>query len=454
MFRDNYFIIKFLFISLIFLFTIFSVENAKLFYPYFSNVITEYIQDVDNPFRDEKWHYLDLCFILFYVLFVVKVFEKIKSKKLIHHFKIIFLIKILFVFFLVTYYEKNALLDEKYYFDILYNNKIYFWHYNDLSITNISNRTAFFLNIINILFFFVPKTWFGMKFILCVTYIYSVFMILKIYQIFRGDKNIIFFLYLVAFFPSFFLFSSYLTKEIISIPLLLTSFFLFCNMVTIKKLNYFFIFLMILLILLFIRWWVAMPFILSLMITAAYYLKLNKNFLYLLFLCLFALSIFIFMDNHIFNLTYKYLLGRAVASHTLLNLPSYTGQEVKSLEFLDIILYYLKESFFYILNFNFTNINYILFNFENLFLIFFTINAFFQNNNHKLNYLIVFIFIYLILFSILHAVSNTHLNFGTSLRFSVQVKIFYLLIIFLYNKDFISWFISYLSLKLSILKKN
>ena len=435
-------ILDIVFVLFLFALSLVSIEYNKNSYPYFANIITTYIQNIDNPFIIDRHHYFDISAVLLISILFVCILNYFEKTKINTDLKIVFLIKCFFTFFFVSFYENENILDQVHYFDLIYNDKSYAWHYGDLENFNYQNRSFFFIWLLKIIFFIFPKTWFGLKLILCILFIINIYLSLKIYCFFENNNQKIF-IYVISFIPSFFIFSSFLTKEIFTLPLILFSCYFFLALKKNKNFLSFFFFCLSLLFLFLLRWWVFVSLFIPLIIFFIKDLLQIKSIkvcvLYLFFI--YILSFIILHNIEIDKLKFL-IINKMIELHSLLNLSEYEGRYHGSYDFINLIKYYSSESIKFIFNFKFSlkNLMHYPFILESFILIFLIVVSFFEKPKKILFYEFTFIILlYLIIFAFIHVIANANLNYGTTIRFSIQYKLIFVLILLIKNQNFLNY---------------
>lgn len=454
-FLNNGIILNFV-ILLLFIFSIISIHYNKDFLVYFQNVVTVYIQDIDFPYLDQRENFFDLSLVFIIIGIFFYLLNYFKKYKIIFHLKNIFLIKLFFLFFIVTFYESNFGLDQTQYFDIIYNNKTFVWHYGNLEKFSLENSAFFFINFFKILFFLLPKTWFGLKFLLAIFYTLTTFLLFKLYETINEKENINFtILYIISFFPSFFIFSSFLTKDILIYPLIISSIIFLIKYFRANNINFLLYCFILIFFLFLLRWWIGFSLLLSslvfiFLLKLEYLKKIQIKFI--LFI-LFVIGIFIYeiiINNNNLILNRAYAIAN-ISSYLNISIADQNFSEIKNI-FDYLLIYIPKQILFYFANFNFNKLSYLIINLENLLLILLLIpfiKNYFKYSKIKKKFFIFLLFFYLLI-SFFYILSNTHLSFGTTARYALQYKLLLLILLI----DFVIIYLNnFLFQKLQTVKK-
>lgn len=443
----------FFFITLItFCLGFFIIENFKNFIPLYENTITDYIQDDDIPFFKDAYIFFDISYGLFLFVIIFKLLDFVKDSFLNTNLKILWIIKNFFSFFIILLYEKNGSLDQVSFFDIIYNEKVWFYHFGyienffSISLAYATNNYLLIYNYFNIFLF---NTWFGTKVITNIFFLIIIFFSYRIYLKFNNENSKLIF-YSFGFFPSLFLFSSIMTKDVILVFYLIISFYSFLNIdLNYKKdIKYYFVIIICIILISLIRYWVgiftllayAIPLLSKLLIINLK--KHNHFFILSLFVCLFSFVIFFFETNLWNNFQIQYIIeqfGRIhnwhYFDHLDYNIMGVNAENIKDFYLKD----YWKMMFLTIFNPSLNSLNELKFYpfiFEGLFILFMIIYSFgskeiiFDKN-------IFFLILFILFYATIYAYFGTQMNTGTSLRYSLQVRyILYVYLISINIKNF------------------
>ena len=97
-------------------------------------------------------------------LFIFCLINKWKNIILSFHFKIIWIVKSFFSFFLIMLYEQEEGLDQMNYFYLVINNITWTWHFGNLdNLIDINNTTVNFLLFMKAINFIFDQSWFMQK---------------------------------------------------------------------------------------------------------------------------------------------------------------------------------------------------------------------------------------------------------------------------------------------------
>lgn len=434
---NNYFF--FTFVLLIFFFiNLFLLNYSDFFFILSENIVFK------NLFKDNKdlltnsklnlnlisefYTSLIILTIFCYSLKFIKISKKIKFNLLV-----IFILKYLIMLFLGTVYEvyNNNILDQ-HIFNLLADSdyKLFSSYKHDYSymVTNFNNN--FFIIFIKILKFFSLNSIFVLKTIFIYFNIITLFFFIKIFNIY-SKKNTIILLYILAFVPSVIYSTSVLSKDTIILLILSIFFYFFLNNFTShkKKLDMKTIIILFFCLLLLLSLRIPIGVIIISTIFIFFYLSflmMNKeiNFYKVLsFATPFLLGIFFIKEYEFQNFIFSNF-ERINNIHQGKMISNDITNFFDLLKNLPLLYFY---SIFNPFVEQVGNYKAILFILENLIIIIFLL---FNLKNITLNKFSIFIFSIIFVYMNAYAIFG-YVNFGTTLRHSIQIKL--LLIIFLFT---------------------
>tara|TARA_Y100000590_G_scaffold457581_1_gene610509 strand:+ start:5284 stop:6663 length:1380 start_codon:yes stop_codon:yes gene_type:complete len=453
--KNNIFIII---ISILF-FTITHIIITEFGYNinYFEKNINNFLTPGNLPTLKEIIFYNDLSINLILFLSIYFLLDKFDPDHG-YHLKIIWIIKNYCSLFLAMIYEFYTGLDQTVYFNMVINNLNYYHHFGDISrIFDLNNSTVNLLFPLRIVNFIFTDSWFVHKIFYNILYISIIIISLKILKKnFPDFKNNILILYIFAFWPSLFFFSSFITKDLLII-FFLTLFFY--NVLNFKKTKNKFISIFIistsLMFIYSLRDWIFVSIIIGAVIYILYYFiskKLKNPHLILIMASMLILYLIfyseLYSDYH-FKI-YTSIFERIAWEHEN-NRNFYDTLFINAGEKEELIYKYPTAIFKTIFNpflDKITNPKLLLFIFENLLfiiLILISLKNLRNFNNSSLFFLLVFL-------TITHAyLPIGYMNSGTTARYALQAKYPLLLIIIIINKDLLNnldrKFKNYFSLK-------
>ena len=468
-----FFIFSFLCLFIfIYIYDIFLNENFFNYnFHYKSNVLDLYALQDHTQLLKSHFNYnifIDLSLgILLANYILIKIPQIIKNKTTSFHLQIIWLLKIFFIFTVFSVYERNLLLDQNIFFMGAINNFEAF-EFLDFKNKYISKTlsSAFLLYLLKILNLFFFNSWFSFKVFLTLLYLITIIYSFKTIELFLKKNNVVF-LYILSFVPSFFYSSSLIVKDILILPLIVIFFFSFFKLFF--KLNkkelikiLLIIFFSIFAIGLF-RFWIALSCLLCILVFSIYLLisktkqyinKSNfKNFYFVIFL---FFLFFIFLS----------LIEEAIKLHSYLQFQisdSYRNFTVNKNYNSGLNLFYGIESykdflfkipklyFYSVFNPFLENIfhfKYFLLIFENLiFCILIILTFFIKKFPKKIKLLLVVYLTYIFIFVNIYMFVS-YASIGTGFRYSAQLKIPLLVLIFILNNEKLDSYFLFLSKKL------
>lgn len=437
--RYTYFFFYFLFFSLTIL-ILYLFNSVK----YYENSVTDVI-DLASPFLKNNSFYNDLTISLIFFLFFFYFIDKYSENYLSLHFKIIWTFKNFFSFFLIQIYENYAGLDQVHYFYIVSNNIQWHYHFGNLNkLIDFNNSTINFLFFIKIINFIFNNSWFMQKLFQNLLYIGSIIFIYKTIadKNFRLKNNILI-LYLLAFLPSIFFFSSLITKDFLILFSLSIIFYTFLCYDNLNKKKIFIIISILSLICIFLlRWWVAFAIIISFLIY--FVLLIIDKFIckskYLIFITLSSFAILFFLYSTFYSEIsiniYTFIFERIKVEH-LYNPNFYNVLFINAGTKYEVLNLYPLALFKTLFNpfiddiFSFKKI---IFSIENLFIFIFLLLSIKNLKKNFFDKLIVLISFLIIICHVYLPIG--YLNSGTTLRYALQAKLALMIILFILNKDF------------------
>ena len=405
-------------------------------------------------FKADYYKYLDLSILAIIGYSIYLLIEKTKiPKKITEKIKFIWLIKLLFIAFIIPLYEINFSTDSDQYFRAAVYTDYYSekYKYNAYHFPNYFSNT-FLIILIKLVNFFTFNSWFALKLFLGILYLKIIIDFCQIY-FFYNKKYPTLSVFIIAFMPSLLLYSQLILKDIFIIFLLSHIFKeIIFSRFSMKNLNYIKIVFLVLAsaTIFFLRSWVFyslfLAFISALLVNSNFFKNLKKyiykNFVKSLFFLTFFYFVFLIFFDQIFkeifievfrqkilitgnpeeNLNYDALYGVNNFSELLMRYP-----------------YLLFKSYFNPFLKEILNIKYTLFVFENLLILVLLLVSYKDLfRNYKINSLLInFVLILGILYSV-----NNFINSGMAIRYSLQYKIFLIFSCFYYNPKIENYLIS------------
>ena len=412
---------------------------------YFEKNITDILVLGDYPFLKEIYIFNDLTLSLVIFLFIFCLINKWKNIILSFHFKIIWIVKSFFSFFLIMLYEQEEGLDQMNYFYLVINNITWTWHFGNLdNLIDINNTTVNFLLFMKAINFIFDQSWFMQKLFQNLLYLGTLLFIYKTLSNLNSKfTNNIFTLYLLAFTPSFFFFSSLITKDILILFLLSIILFIFFSYRNLKKKKTMIIITMLSLAYIgLLRWWVSFSIVISFVIIL--YVRLIEKFTnsnkYLVFISLNSILFLFFFYSTIYtdnaHKIFPLIFNRITVEH-LYPIKEYSNHFINSGTKFEVLKLYPSALFKTIFNpflkdiFNFKLIIFIIENVIILFFLIFSIKNFKKKFFNKL----VFPLSFFIIISHFYLFIG-YLNSGTTVRYALQAKLFLIFFIIIMNDDF------------------
>ena len=404
----------------------------------------------DEPFNKFYIIFFDISFslLVFYIIFIYFFKLYLNDNNEIFHIRIIWIFKCFISLFFIIFYELKFGLDQNTYFFLSVNKVNIFSDNFGLGHMSIYPNFASNSNVVNLLRyinFFTLNSWFCLKIFFALMSVITIINFYKIIGTLYGEKKIIT-LYLLCFLPSFFIFTSIITKD--AIILFLTS-FVFLKIIEFDKnkiLNAAYIFLFLSLIFMF-RKWVSLFIICSLISTwfIIYFYRIKIKYRFALYcLVLFcAILSFDYLNSRLiltetkdlFAVFYRYIMAQnflqgyidvsslnTIESSTCLSCSGSRSLINKS-NLLEILVLYPKMMFMSIFSpfiFDFRKLSYLIPILENFGVLILLVVATFNLNKKHLIYYFYLINLTLI-FTICYAVIN-YLNIGNSFRYSLFMR--------------------------------
>lgn len=419
------------------------IYNYGSIIPYYEKNITDVLINEDIPTLKNINVFNDLSISLIVFLFVFLLIDKFTDSYLHFHLKLIWMIKCFASFFLALIYENYSGLDQITYFNIVINDPGYTFFFGQVGkLFDLNNPTVNFLFPIKLINFIFNDSWFMQKLFQNLLFLLSIIFFVKlIIKINTDFKNNIFIVYLVGFLPSFFIFSSFITKDMIII-FMLSLIFYSLNVLddTFKyKLKNFFILIFALTYIYLLRWWIAFAFVIPFVVTIfiKFSKKITKNNHYLLLILAFISTIFLFYFSNFFAenslFIFTEIFERIKVEHSYPR-ESYDTLFINVGEKFELLYLYPLALFKTVFNpfiFDIHNPRLLLFSLENFILVILLILSL-RNFQSNFNYKIFFIIsLFLIICHIYIPIG--YLNSGTTARYCLQAKFPLLIYIVLMN---------------------
>jgi len=396
-------------------------------------------------FKANYFKYLDFSFLIIISYTIFKFIEKIKiSKKIINNLKFIWLIKLLFIILIIPLYEINFSTDSDQYFRAAVFTDFYSekYRFNAYHFPNEFSNT-FLIIIIKIINFFTFNSWFALKLFLGIIYLKILVDFCQIH-FFYTKKYPTFSIFIVAFTPSFLLYSQLILKDIFIIFLLSHIFKeIIISNLSIKKLTFSKILILVLafITIFFLRYWVFWVLIIAIVLsyiisTNFFKILLNfisKNLIKSMFVICAGYFIFLIFYDQIFREILTNIFRQQIlkSGNSAENLSTEALNGINNFgELIFRYPYLIFKSYFNPFLNEILNWKYTLFVFENLLILLLLLTSYqtliynYKKNCLLINYIIILGFLYSI---------NNFLNPGSALRYALQYKIFLIMSFFYFN---------------------
>jgi len=447
MYNIKNFYILLLFTIIILSLTFFLIYNFGSSVPYYEKNITDTFLLVDNPSLKNLSIFNDLSvsLIIFLSIFILIGYKF--SKKIYTHIQLIWVIKCFTSFFLMLIFEYFNGLDQTSYFNFVINNSSYAHHFGNLDkYIDVKNSTVNFLTPLKIINFIFRDSWFVQKLFQNVLYLGVIILTyLTLIKLNYKFKNNIFIIYFISFIPTFFLFSSFITKDFIILFLISLIIHSIIKLKVDKKKNIIITTLLILFSIIFIyllRPWIAYAILiaLSLNLILIFLNKISNGMgLLHIFTILLISILWIFygeVPGEILPEIYYSLFNRFSTEH-FYPVSIYDTLFINAGEKIDIIKLAPKAIYKFFLN-PFVGeifiLKYTIFSIENIvyFILFlFSIINLKKNEFEKIFFIIILFFILTCIYSLIG-----YLNTGTTLRYGMQAKLPLIIVLIFFNYNF------------------
>ncbi len=422
---------------------IISLFGENIFY--YENNLHNFLIPENQPNLKEKYFLNDLSINLLVFVSLLFLIDKLFAENESFHYKIIWIIKNYCSLFLAIIYESSTGLDQTVYFYLTINNLDYYHHFGDLSkLFDLNNPTVNLLFPLKSVNFIFNNSWFAHKIFLNIIYMLILFFTIKSIKKISPDLNdSIILIYAIAFWPSLFFFTSFITKDIFVIFFISLIFYSLVSFERGKKKIVYLISIIVSIFFIYIlRWWVALSIIIALTFYCANYFIskiFDKSYLFLTFL-IFLTSYFIFYGDFYSNYEFD-LFTRAFER---IKVEHFSDKNIYSDLFInvgekyDFFYYYplalFKTVFNPFLN-NFNNPKLYIFIIENCLLFVFLILSIknFTTINKSTFFLLILFFILINIY-----IPLGYLNAGTTARYALQAKYCLLIYLILSNKKLIT----------------
>jgi hypothetical protein len=463
-----FFIISLFFLFLlIFIYDIYLTENFFNYnFHYKSNVLDYYaidnrLQLLQSMFDYNFFFDLSLALLLSNYIFI-NIPKIIKDYKTAYHLQIIWIIKIFFIFTVISIYERSTVLDQNVYFLASINNFEFldFLDFKNKFIGNHSANTIFvyFFKILNLFFL---DSWFSIKIIVTTFYLITIFYSFKIIKLFTKTHNVLF-LYIMSLMPSLIYTSSIVNKDMIILPCLLI--FFYYSFITIindnkndKKKFIMIIFLTIGIISLF-RYWIAAACLFCITVYAFYLLIYSiKNWIkqsqhkifYFTILLLILFFIFLSISEEMIKLQsyLQHLISDSYRNYQSNNFHSNGINLFNDIKNYNEFFLKLPILFFYSIFSPFVEklgeLKYTILILENILIITFVFLSFFKIKKlRNIDSLLILILSFIFIFMITHMFTG-YANIGTGYRYSTQAKVPLVIVLIILNKEKIEYLLSF-----------
>ena len=388
--------------------------------------------------------YNDLSITLVVFLSIFFLIDKFCNENAKFHLKIIWIVKNFISFFLILIYENSHGLDQISYFNFVINNTKDILHFGNLEkLIDINNPTVNFLLPLKIVNFIFNDSWFMQKLFQNLLYLGIVILLLKILIIVEEKlKDNVVVIYFFSLLPSFFLFSSLITKDVLIVFMISVCFYSIFSIRKLSKKNILLFMLSILALsyIYLLRYWVTAALTIALLSFISFKLirfcKIKS--VYSFYFALMLIGAYYLFHSTIYNdvsfRIYTEIFERIKVEHFFPE-QNYEKLFVNAGTRFDVLLLYPEALFKTIFN-PFLDKMYkpslLLFSLENLIilsLLFLGIRNLYKLNDETLSMLIFIIIVSHFYLPI------GYLNSGTTLRYALQAKVFLLFIVIFLNSD-------------------